>query len=167
MLNTSVLKMLTPPDLASYGRLLGLFDDAPVASLTRGMPQGIDTDILVLGRGDVRSILYTAYCEQGFPPRKIDVTSCHDDEISTGGSNVLYAPPCRVAVTTNFHVKDSTYYCSHLYLTGRLTPRSPGLFNPVSMFLSGLSKPGRSKLPSYWHCPRICLPGTEAYMALP
>ena len=76
--------MLTPPNLVSKGRLAGLFDNTPVASLTRDMPQGADADILILGRGDVRSILYTTYCERGFPPRKVDITSCHEDEISTG-----------------------------------------------------------------------------------
>lgn len=77
-------KMFTPPSLTSHCHLAGLFDDTPVTSLTRELPQGEDADILVLGRGDVRNILYTAYHERGLPPRKLDITSCHEDEFVTG-----------------------------------------------------------------------------------
>lgn len=34
-------------------------------TLTRNVPQGVDADILLLGSGDVRHILYTAYHEKG------------------------------------------------------------------------------------------------------
>lgn len=39
---------------------------APAVSLTQSVPQGVDADILLLGSGDVRDILYTAYYEKGF-----------------------------------------------------------------------------------------------------
>lgn len=40
--------------------------NTPAVSLTRNVPQGVDADILLLGSGDVRHILYTAYHEKGF-----------------------------------------------------------------------------------------------------
>lgn len=39
--------------------------NTPAVSLTRNVPQGVDADILLLGSGDVRHILYTAYHEKG------------------------------------------------------------------------------------------------------
>lgn len=38
----------------------------PAVALTRNVPQGVDADILLLGAGDIRHILYTAYHERGF-----------------------------------------------------------------------------------------------------
>ncbi|KXX75673.1 putative protein MSS51, mitochondrial [Madurella mycetomatis] len=52
----------------------------PAVSLTRDLPQGVDADILLLGCGDVRNILYTLYSERGFPKRKIDFTACDVNE---------------------------------------------------------------------------------------
>ncbi|KAI1139177.1 hypothetical protein F5Y05DRAFT_412278 [Hypoxylon sp. FL0543] len=62
--------------------------NTPAVSLTRGLPQGIDADILLLGCGDVRNILFTAYSERGFPPRKLDITCC-DMETAIIARNVL------------------------------------------------------------------------------
>ncbi|KAI1640756.1 MYND finger [Biscogniauxia mediterranea] len=62
--------------------------DTPAVSLTRGLPQGSDADILLLGCGDVRNILYTAYTERGFPSRKLDITCC-DVEQSILARNIL------------------------------------------------------------------------------
>lgn len=39
--------------------------DTPAVTLTRNVPQGVDADILLLGSGDIRNILYTAYHEKG------------------------------------------------------------------------------------------------------
>ncbi|KAI4861199.1 hypothetical protein F4820DRAFT_74767 [Hypoxylon rubiginosum] len=50
--------------------------NTPAVSLTRGLPQGLDADILLLGCGDARNVLFTAYCERGFPARKFDITCC-------------------------------------------------------------------------------------------
>ncbi|KKY32509.1 putative mynd finger family protein [Diaporthe ampelina] len=41
--------------------------NTPAVALTRNVPQGVDADILLLGAGDVRHILYTAYHERGLP----------------------------------------------------------------------------------------------------
>ncbi|KAI0886802.1 uncharacterized protein GGS22DRAFT_117733 [Annulohypoxylon maeteangense] len=62
--------------------------NTPAVSLTRGFPQGVDADILLLGCGDVRNILFTLYTEQGFPPRKLDITCC-DVETAVIARNVL------------------------------------------------------------------------------
>jgi hypothetical protein len=40
--------------------------NTPAVDLSRGLPQGVDGDILLLGCGDVRSILFTAYCNYNF-----------------------------------------------------------------------------------------------------
>ncbi|KAI5922011.1 MYND finger [Camillea tinctor] len=62
--------------------------NTPAVSLTRGLPQGSDADILLLGCGDVRNILYTAYTERGFPSRRLDITCC-DAEPSILARNIL------------------------------------------------------------------------------
>lgn len=57
--------MLTPSLIAPIKPLYAI-GNTPAVSLTRCLPQGVDADILLLGCGDVRHILYTAYAEQGF-----------------------------------------------------------------------------------------------------
>jgi hypothetical protein len=52
----------------------------PAISLTEDLPQGVDADILLLGCGDARHILYTSYFEEGLPDRKLDITACDTDE---------------------------------------------------------------------------------------
>lgn len=70
----------------------------PAASLTQDLPQGVDADILLLGCGDVRHILYTLDAERGFPDRKIDFTACDVNEnvigmaapvIASGSTNTV------------------------------------------------------------------------------
>jgi hypothetical protein len=61
---------------------VGNFDLA--ASLTEDLPQGIDADILLLGCGDARHILYTLFVEKGLPTRKLDFTACDADEGTLG-----------------------------------------------------------------------------------
>ncbi|KAK4099165.1 hypothetical protein N658DRAFT_174868 [Parathielavia hyrcaniae] len=71
--------MHTPRYLNTPERLhVGSFD--PAVSLTEDLPQGIDADILVLGCGDARHILYTLFFNKGFPERKLDITACDVDE---------------------------------------------------------------------------------------
>jgi hypothetical protein len=57
--------MLTPSLVAPITPLYAI-GNTPAVSLTRCLPQGVHADILLLGCGDVRHILYTAYSEQGF-----------------------------------------------------------------------------------------------------
>ncbi|KAK3935295.1 MYND finger [Diplogelasinospora grovesii] len=67
--------MLTPT-IQAVIRPFYAIGNTPAISLTRCLPQGLDADILQLGCGDVRHILFTAYAEQGFPSRKLDITCC-------------------------------------------------------------------------------------------
>ncbi|KAI0142231.1 hypothetical protein GGR57DRAFT_486192 [Xylariaceae sp. FL1272] len=69
------------PAVTPYQSMLYALGNTPAASLTRAFPNGIDADVLLLGCGDVRNILYTAYCERGLPKRKLDITCC---DIETG-----------------------------------------------------------------------------------
>ncbi|KAL2186488.1 hypothetical protein L209DRAFT_780451 [Thermothelomyces heterothallicus CBS 203.75] len=57
---------------------VGSFD--PAVSLSEDLPKGVDADILLLGCGDVRNILYTIFVERGLPERKLDFTACDVDE---------------------------------------------------------------------------------------
>lgn len=61
---------------------VGSFD--PAVSLTEDLPKGIDADILLLGCGDVRNILYTAFVERGLPERRLDFTVCDLGEYGIG-----------------------------------------------------------------------------------
>jgi hypothetical protein len=56
----------------------------PAVSLTEDLPQGVDADILLLGCGDVRNIIYTSFVEQGPPKRKLDITACDVDGFTIG-----------------------------------------------------------------------------------
>ncbi|KAI1476066.1 hypothetical protein F4774DRAFT_262332 [Daldinia eschscholtzii] len=79
--------MLTPTTIPYFTQFYPI-GNTPAVSLTRGLPQGLDADILLLGCGDVRNILYTAYSERGFPARKLDITCC-DVETAIIARNVL------------------------------------------------------------------------------
>ncbi|KAK4122017.1 hypothetical protein N657DRAFT_576867 [Parathielavia appendiculata] len=71
--------MHTPRYLETPERLhVGSFD--PAVSLTEDLPQGVDADILLLGCGDARHILYTLFFDKGLPERKLDITACDVDE---------------------------------------------------------------------------------------
>ncbi|KAK4143431.1 uncharacterized protein C8A04DRAFT_12355 [Dichotomopilus funicola] len=61
----------------------------PGASLVEEFPHGVDADVLVLGSGDLRDVLYTAFADKGLPERKIDFTIC-DDNKYTIARNVLF-----------------------------------------------------------------------------
>ncbi|KAI0006748.1 hypothetical protein F4779DRAFT_595194 [Xylariaceae sp. FL0662B] len=76
------------PAVAPYINHFYPIGNTPAVNLTRGIPQGIDADILLLGCGDVRNILFTTYCERGFPPRKLDITCC-DIEPAILARNIL------------------------------------------------------------------------------
>ncbi|OTA99712.1 hypothetical protein M426DRAFT_67268 [Hypoxylon sp. CI-4A] len=76
------------PSVLPYFRYFYPIGNTPAVSLTRDLPQGVDADILLLGCGDVRNILFTAYSEQGFPSRKFDITCC-DFEPAVIARNVL------------------------------------------------------------------------------
>lgn len=57
--------MLTPSVLTVINPFYAI-GNTPAVSFTRDLPQGVDADVLLLGCGDVRNILFTAYAEKGF-----------------------------------------------------------------------------------------------------
>ena len=61
-LNASAPKMLNPT-FANRLSWLYAVGNTPATSLTRNVPIGSDVDVLSLGCGDVRNILYTSYTE--------------------------------------------------------------------------------------------------------
>lgn len=54
------------PSVLTRNRQFYALGNTPAVSLTRAVPQGLDADILSLGCGDVRNLLYTAYSESNF-----------------------------------------------------------------------------------------------------
>lgn len=58
-------EMLTPSVLTVINPFYAI-GNTPAVSFTRDLPQGVDADVLLLGCGDVRNILFTAYAEKGF-----------------------------------------------------------------------------------------------------
>ncbi|KAL7814819.1 hypothetical protein V8C26DRAFT_403312 [Trichoderma gracile] len=56
--------MLTPTVLHRF-RWFHAFGNAPAINLARSIPHGQDASVLSLGRGDLSSILYTSYVQQG------------------------------------------------------------------------------------------------------
>lgn len=78
--------MLTPAVLsrATFFYALG---NTPASNIARGIPHGVDANILLLGCGDVRNILFTIYEGQA-SPKKLDFTCC-DVETSIIGQCCL------------------------------------------------------------------------------
>jgi hypothetical protein len=56
----------------------------PAVNLTEDLPQGVDADVLLLGCGDPRDILYTSAANRLFPERRLDITACDADEHALG-----------------------------------------------------------------------------------
>ncbi|POR39269.1 T-complex protein 1 subunit zeta [Tolypocladium paradoxum] len=88
--------------------------NTPATNLTRSVPPGLDADILTLGCGDLRNILFTSYVQKGLAPRKLDITSCDIDERIIGRNIILLT----FILDRDERVTDSSlwdiYY--HLYL---------------------------------------------------
>jgi hypothetical protein len=57
--------------------------NTPAVSLTQGLPPEKKADILLLGCGDIRNILFTLHCDS---PRQFDITCC-DLESTVIGEN--------------------------------------------------------------------------------
>ncbi|KAI1347266.1 hypothetical protein F5Y01DRAFT_329832 [Xylaria sp. FL0043] len=57
----------------------------PAVSLTQSMPPGVPTDLLLLGCGDVRNILFTCHIDG---PRRMDITCC-DNQKAIIARNIL------------------------------------------------------------------------------
>lgn len=56
--------MLTPTVANSISFFYAV-GNTPAVNLAKGLPHGVDASILLLGCGDVRNILHTAYNEVG------------------------------------------------------------------------------------------------------
>ncbi|KAK1498080.1 MYND finger [Colletotrichum cuscutae] len=71
--------MFTPTvaNSTSYFYALG---NTPAINLAKNLPNGVDARLLLLGCGDVRNIIYTAYNEIGLPGRNLDITVNDIDE---------------------------------------------------------------------------------------
>ena len=87
--------MLTPTVAHRFGWFYAV-GNTPATNLARSVPHGEDADILTLGCGDLRNILYTAYVERGLGMAKcptdvigvvvLTLTLCSTE---TAGHNVL------------------------------------------------------------------------------
>ncbi|KAH8845657.1 hypothetical protein MCOR07_008714 [Pyricularia oryzae] len=107
--------MLTPSIVRPAGYFYAL-GNTPAVNLARNVPPGTDADILLLGCGDVRNILYTAYANQDSLPSKFDITCCDvDDYILT--RNIIFLSFLVDELKPKDHGKlRDVYY--HLYLSG-------------------------------------------------
>ncbi|KAI1377932.1 hypothetical protein F4677DRAFT_453686 [Hypoxylon crocopeplum] len=76
------------PNVPRYFKPFCPLGKLPPVNLGGSLPQGVNGDILLLGCGDVRSIMFTTYCERDFPRRKLDITCC-DIEPAVLARNVL------------------------------------------------------------------------------
>ncbi|KAL2128425.1 hypothetical protein VTI74DRAFT_9200 [Chaetomium olivicolor] len=77
-----------PPILFEPGVPFHVGSYRPAINLVEDQPQGIESNILLLGCGDARNILYTLFTERGFPDRRLDFTACDIDE-NTIARNIL------------------------------------------------------------------------------
>ncbi|KAL0939758.1 mynd finger family protein [Colletotrichum truncatum] len=79
--------MLTPT-VANSTTFFYPVGNTPALNLARALPQGLDVSLLLLGCGDVRHILHTAYNEVGLPSRSLDIT-CNDLDEAIIARNIL------------------------------------------------------------------------------
>ncbi|KAL2163282.1 hypothetical protein VTH06DRAFT_5338 [Thermothelomyces fergusii] len=91
---------------------VGSFD--PAVSLTEDLPKGVDADILLLGCGDVRNILYTAFVERGLPERRLDFTACDVDEYVIARNVLLLAILLDNEEAVSLHQKWNIYFDFYL-----------------------------------------------------
>ncbi|KAJ4415739.1 hypothetical protein N0V82_007169 [Gnomoniopsis sp. IMI 355080] len=101
--------MLTPTVLSATTPFYAV-GNTPAVSFTRCIPQGVHADILLLGCGDVRNILYTAYSEKGFPARKLDITACDVEEAIIARNVLLLTLMVAHGQTTPSRTIWATYY---------------------------------------------------------
>lgn len=59
------------PTVASPITFSYAIGNTPAVSLTRAVPHGVPADVLVLGSGDLRNLLYTAYVDRGLGEYRI------------------------------------------------------------------------------------------------
>ncbi|TLS27167.1 hypothetical protein PpBr36_04775 [Pyricularia pennisetigena] len=107
--------MLTPSIVRPAGYFYAL-GNTPAVNLARNVPPGTDADILLLGCGDVRNILYTAYANQNSLPRKFDITCCDVDDYILA-RNIIFLSFLVDGIKPEEHgsLRDIYY---HLYLSG-------------------------------------------------
>ncbi|KAH0493214.1 hypothetical protein TgHK011_008130 [Trichoderma gracile] len=110
--------MLTPTVLHRF-RWFHAFGNAPAINLARSIPHGQDASVLSLGRGDLSSILYTSYVQQGLPGRKLDITCCNDDEDIIARNLILLTMILAEGEDTSYQASWDAYY--HMYLDEQAT----------------------------------------------
>lgn len=73
------------PEIANFVQFFYPIGNTPAVSLAQDLPSGTKADILLLGCGDVRHILFTVNNEQGArEKRSLDVTCCDVDHCVIG-----------------------------------------------------------------------------------
>lgn len=73
------------PEIANLVQFFYPIGNTPAVSLTQDLPPKKKADLLLLGCGDVRHILFTVHTEQhGRDPRPLDVTCCDVDTAVIG-----------------------------------------------------------------------------------
>lgn len=76
--------MLTP-EIANLVQFFYPVGDTPAVSLAQDLPPGTKSDILLLGCGDIRHILFTINNEQdAHEKRSFDITCCDMDHCVIG-----------------------------------------------------------------------------------
>lgn len=73
------------PEIANLVQFFYPVGNTPAVSLTQDLPSGTKADILLLGCGDVRHILFTINNEQeAREKRSLDITCCDVDHCVIG-----------------------------------------------------------------------------------
>ncbi|KAF2108592.1 hypothetical protein BDV96DRAFT_587506 [Lophiotrema nucula] len=62
--------------------------NTPAVCLTQSHPPEHDASLLLLGCGDIRNVLCTAYSQPASTSRKLDFT-CNDDDIRVLASTIM------------------------------------------------------------------------------
>ncbi|KJZ76772.1 hypothetical protein HIM_03649 [Hirsutella minnesotensis 3608] len=105
--------MLTPT-IASRFSFFYAVGNTPATNLARSIPHGQDAEILALGCGDLRNILFTAYVDTGLASRKLDFTCCDYDERVIGRNLILLTLIIDGQETASEDCLWTIYY--HLYI---------------------------------------------------
>ncbi|WYZ34067.1 hypothetical protein EsH8_I_000343 [Colletotrichum jinshuiense] len=103
--------MLTPTVANSISFFYAV-GNTPAVNLAKGLPHGVDASILLLGCGDVRNILHTAYNEVGLPARKLDITANDIDEAILARNILLFS--LLIDNNTSGNTPWNLYYNLHL-----------------------------------------------------
>ncbi|KAL1960585.1 hypothetical protein VTO42DRAFT_7164 [Malbranchea cinnamomea] len=105
---------MTTPVVINIPAFFYPIGNTPATCLTQDVPSGTPVNLLLLGCGDARNILYTTYADASVNPRQLDFTCCDIEPAIIARNILLFSSIIDDQDGNNKHLIWNTYY--QLYL---------------------------------------------------